>query len=262
MRSKRQKAGHPLGLRRQKRSALLLISFSFFSLLLSCRSSPSAPSAGEPAVDSLQDNFNGSKIDETRWVLVRDGDFRKEAIELSGARLKISADTIGTDERTIKYLGLRSRSPVDFRSPKLLSCNIDWNNQSNGTYLTASIYICPQASAGAPEKEPDWLKFEYAGVPPDKNARALVAAKVAGQLKLLETEGWPEQRQGRLIGNQRIEIRLAQNNLTVSEDGRRIVSTNPQLGFSSGYVYLLLSSHSNYPERTVFFDNFSITASN
>jgi hypothetical protein len=42
---------------------------------------------------------------------------------------------------------------------------------------------------GNPGEEKDWLKFEYVGVPPGRNARGVVATKIAGKVKYLYTEG-------------------------------------------------------------------------
>jgi len=67
-----------------------------------------------------------------------------------------------------------------FSDGKELCFDLDWNNQSNGCYLTASLYLCPTVTTGNPGNEKDWLKFEYVGVPPGRNARCVIATKIAG----------------------------------------------------------------------------------
>jgi len=95
---------------------------------------------------------------------------------------------------------------VNFSDGKEISFDLDWNNQSNGCYLTASMYLCPTVTNGNPGEEKNWLKFEYVGVPPGRNARCVIATKLDGGVKHLYTEGWPEQRTGRHIAYQRIKI--------------------------------------------------------
>jgi hypothetical protein len=101
---------------------------------------------------------------------------------------------------------------VNFSDGKEISFDLDWNNQSNGCYLTASLYLCPAVTDGNPGDENDWFKFEYVGVPPGRNARCVVAAKSHGKVEYLYTEGWPEQRTGRHIAYQRIKIILDDKN--------------------------------------------------
>ena len=138
------------------------------------------------------------------------------------------------------------------------SFDLDWNNQSNGCYLTASLYLCPTVTNGNPRDENDWLKFEYVGVPPGRNARCVIASKSDGKVKYLYTEGWPEQRTGRHIAHQRIKIILDAKNksLKIIENGKEIYSSQSHgLEFTSAYIYLQMSSHSNYHTRELYFDN-------
>ena len=67
----------------------------------------------------------------------------------------------------------------------------------------------------------------YVGVPPGRNARMLAELRSQGRDDTVETEGWPETR-------------------------RRTLS--PQaLSFETGYLYLQMSSHSNYAARSIYF---------
>jgi len=100
----------------------------------------------------------------------------------------------------------------------------DDGRHGNGCYLTAPLYLCPAVTTGNLGNEKDWLKFEYVGVPPGRNARGVIATKIAGVVMYTYTEGWPEQRTGRHIAYQR------------------------------------MSSHSNYPARELYFDNIVIAA--
>ncbi|HUT18221.1 MAG TPA: hypothetical protein VM366_03600, partial [Anaerolineae bacterium] len=146
-----------------------------------------------------------------------------------------------------------------------LSLELDWNDQSNGCYLTAGIHLCPTATDTNPEDERDWLRLLYIGVPPGQNARAWVSKQVNGGETVLYDEGWPEQRTGRKIGRQDLNLRWADGVLSLRENGELLWSGAWE-GFAerNAYLYLQLSSHSNYPAREVFFDNlvFSGSAAN
>jgi len=70
----------------------------------------------------------------------------------------------------------------------------------------------------------------------------------------VETEGRPEtRREGRRIGAQEIRLRVRRRSIEVRE-GERLVWTSPQaLSFETGYLYLQMSSHSNYAARSIYF---------
>ena len=149
----------------------------------------------------------------------------------------------------------------NFSEGNEISFDIDWNNQSNGCYLTASLYLCPTVTNGNPREKKNWLKFEYVGVPPGRNARCVIATKSDGKVKYLYTEGWPEQRTGRHIGNQRIKIILDNKSLKIIENEKEIYcSPSHGLEFTSAYLYLQMSSHSNYPAREIYFDNVAVAS--
>lgn len=196
-----------------------------------------------------------------RWVAVRDGDFREAVIDVVEGRLRLRAGTIGTRDDTVKHLGLRTaKQVIDLSGHVEVSAEIDWNQQANGCYLRASLYLCPTAAKGTAKAERDWLKFEYVGVPPGKNARALLARRRAGQLRHLFTEGWPkEQRTGRPIGKQRVVLRLGPETVELLENGKSLYGPAPhELTWRRACLHLELSSHSNYPPRELFFDDLTI----
>jgi hypothetical protein len=228
---------------------------------------PSTISITDSAI--FNENFSEGTLNPKLWQITREGDFKESRIDVYDTdptenvdyRLRLRANTIGTRDDTVKFHGVRSLYNVDFREGKEISFDIDWNNQSNGCYLTASVYLCPTATKGNPRDEKDWLKFEYVGVPPGRNARCVIAAKSDGKVKYLYTEGWPEQKSGRHIAYLRIKIILDGENLKVIESGTERYSTQShELEFSSAYLYLQMSSHSNYPTREIYFDNVVVAA--
>lgn len=197
------------------------------------------------------------------WVLTRDGDFRKATVGVVDERLRLQAGTIGTRDDTVKHLGVRTaEAVVDLCESVEIAADIDWNGQANGCYLRASLFLCPTRTDATASSERDWLKFEYVGVPPGKNGRALLASRKAGQLRHLFTEGWPqEQRKGRMIGRQKVVLRLDATSIEAIENGQSLCGLKPHgLKFRKAYLYIQMSSHSNYPAREVFFDNVTIRA--
>ena len=217
----------------------------------------------------FNENFSEGVLNPQTWQITREEDFKESTIDVYDAdptenvdfRLRLRANTIGTRDDTVKFHGVRSVEKVNFSDGKEISFDIDWNNQSNGCYLTVSQYLCPTATNGNPGEEKNWLKFEYVGVPLGRNARCVIATKSDGRVKYLYTEGWPEQRTGRHIAYQRIRIILDNKSLKIIENGKEIYSLQSHgLVFTSTYVYLQMSSHSNYPSREIYFDNIIIAS--
>ena len=173
--------------------------------------------------------------------------------------MRLRANTIGTSDDTVKFHGLRSVQRLDFSRGLNISFDLDWNNQSNGCYLTGSVYLCPTATNENPRDEENWLKFEYVGVPPGQNARCVIATKIDGRTGWLYAEGWPEERSGRTIADQHIRIILNDESFKVMENGREIYASQHDFTFTSAYIYLQMSSHSNYPAREVYFDDVVVT---
>ncbi|MGA1842735.1 MAG: hypothetical protein ACMUIU_19125 [bacterium] len=213
------------------------------------------------------DDFNDSNLSHERWEITRKGDFRISSIDIVDAgsgtkkdyRLRLRADTINTGDDTIKYHGVRCRYKIDLTKHKRISVDLDWNNQTNGCYLTAAIYICPTITTGNPQDEENWLRMEYIGVPPGENARCAVSTKINNSIRHLYTEGWPKNGQGRFISYQKIDLFMDDKGFEIFENGKNLYGVKSHgLDFSSGYLYLQMSSHSNYPARDIYFDNIII----
>ncbi|MBM4037209.1 MAG: hypothetical protein FJ290_01735 [Planctomycetes bacterium] len=214
-----------------------------------------------------------------KWIATRDGDFKEAIVDTvshlqfahgryvpiedatpTRGRLRIRVGTVGTRDDTVKHLGIRTAKPVlDLtQGPLELSTEIDWNNQANGCYLQASLFLCPTSTDRTAEKEEDWLKFEYVGVPPGKNARAYLATRQTGNLRELHKEGWPQpdpkDRTGRPIAKQRVTLRLDRDTIAIIENGKPLFGPAPHgCDFQQAYLYLEVLSHSNYPPRELFF---------
>jgi len=203
------------------------------------------------------DGFCGERMAKVQWVVTQSGDFKEATVDVVDNRLRVRAGTIGTRDDTVKHLGVRTADPVvDLSKSVEVAATIDWNGQANGCYLRASIFLCPTETLGAAPDEKDWLKFEYVGVPPGKNGRAVLSRRTSGNLRHLYAEGWPaEQRKGRSIGKQQVVLRLDAANIEVIENGKTWWGPEPHgLSWQQAYLYLQMSSHSNYPPREVFFD--------
>lgn len=217
---------------------------------------------------TFNENFIEGFLNPQNWQITHEGNFKESIVDVHDIdpsknvdyRLRLGMNTIGTSDNTVKFLGVKSVEKVNFSEGAEVSFDIDWNNQSNGCYLSESFYLCPTATNGNPENENNWLKFEYIGVPPGQNARCEIANKIYGNIRLLYTAGWPEERTGRQIGNQHIKIILDNKSLKIIENGKELNSSPIyNFNFASTYIYLQMSSHSNYPMRKIYFDNIAVT---
>lgn len=214
---------------------------------------------GAGPVVVLEETFSEGQLDDAVWVHTVANDFETESVDVTDGRLRMAAATVGTNDRTVKFHGVRTAQPVvDLAEAIAVSFDLDWNDQANGCYMTAGVYICPTVAEN-PREEPDWLRIQYIGVPPGKNARCLISVKTSGHERHLFKENWPQDRTGRRIGLQRIEMVFDQTGLTVDENSKRVLQADDlNLPFDTAYVYLQHSSHSNYRLREVFFDNVQI----
>lgn len=225
-----------------------------------------SPAAENPAI--FQEDFEQGSLDFSRWEVTTDGDFAEavvdvidlDASEATDYGLRLRANTIGTSD-PLKFLGVRSMNELDFSTGREVTFDLDWNDQSNGCYLTASLYICPTVSSN-PKNESNWLKFEYTGVPPGRNVRINIWEKIDGVVKQLHTDWGPRDEQGRPIGKllepgkHRVKLLLGENFLQVLEDDKEIYKLSEhELNFTTAYIYLQMSSGTNYPSREVYFDN-------
>ncbi len=219
-------------------------------------------------ISTFNENFSERFLNPQAWQITRDGDSKDSIVDTYDVntsanddyRLRLGINTIGTKDETVKFLGVRSVEKISITDGTEISFDLDWNNQSNGCYLSGSFYLCPTATNGNPENENNWLKFEYIGVPPGQNARCEIASKMDGNKRLLYTDGWPEKRTGRQIADQHIKIIFDNKSFKVLENGGELnASTLNDLNFNSAYIYLQMSSHSNYPMREIYFDNISFT---
>jgi hypothetical protein len=223
----------------------------------------SGPVAAEET--AWRETFDAGTLDPARWVRTVDGDFGKhvaDVVDVSphGAhdfRLRLRADTRGTRDDTVKFLGVRTRERFAIRDGTRITIELDWNDQANGSYLSAALILAAEPTEENPLRGRNWLKAEYVGVPPGRKARLAVVACVDGRERTLYTEGWPEtNRTGRKIGALELSIVFRGSSFEVRENGDLLFeAADTPLGFDAAYLYLQLSSHSNYPPREVFFDD-------
>lgn len=210
------------------------------------------------------DQFNDQKLNPEKWQITKQGDFKESIIDIIDVdpgeegdyRLRLRANTIGTRDDTVKYLGVRCLHKIEFKKTQKISLDLDWNNQKNGCYLTAAIYICPYITDGNPKDEKDWLRNEYIGVPPGKNGRCTIFTRTNNRLRGLYTENWPQKKRGRPISYQKIDIVLDDKGFEILENGKNLYTVSRyDLNFDSGYLYLQMSSHTIYSAREIYFDN-------
>jgi hypothetical protein len=219
------------------------------------------------------DSFEQGIVDVSRWEITSDGDFTEAVVDVldvepggaSDYRLRLRANTIGTSD-PLKYLGVRTLETIDFSDTTHIELNLDWNKQSNGCYLTASLYLCPIISDN-PKDEDDWLQFEYSGVPPGQNVRVRLQKRVDSLNQIIYSDAGPYDSDGKPLGNplgnesHHITLVLNMDSLQVFQDGIEIYPlTEHNLAFTSAYIYLQMSSGTNYPSREVYFDDILVTS--
>jgi hypothetical protein len=216
----------------------------------------------------FSEDFEQGRLDFNQWEVTIDGDFAEAIVDVvdvnpsedTDYRLRLGANTIDTSDQ-IKFLGVMSRNPVDLSSVKSVSFDLDWNNQVNGCYLTAAFYLCPTSSEN-PREESDWLKFEYAGVPPGRNVRMHIWEKADDITRQLITDWGPNDEQGRPLGRalglqpHRIELIFSADSLRCLQDSEEIIMVSDHsIAFTEAYLYCQMSSGTNYPFREIYFDN-------
>jgi hypothetical protein len=143
-----------------------------------------------------------------------------------------------------------------------VSFELDWNNQQNGSYLSAGVILAPDVTSGDPGALSDWLKIEYVGVPPGHHARMVVGVSRNGNELTLYNDGWPDRnRAGRPITRQRVTIELDRGGLRVLENGEALYSSvEPVAAFQEpAHLYLQIASHSNYPRRSILFGEIGVS---
>jgi hypothetical protein len=218
------------------------------------------------ASDGWLESFQQGSLDHEHWERTSQGDFREWSAEVVpserglGYRLRLRADTRGTRDDTLKYLGVRSARAIELRPGVRISVRLDWGDQPNASYMTAGVVLSPHVTGGNPLDTDDWLKLVYVGVPPAGNARLLVAVKRRGGERTVYTDGWPERnKQGRRIAVQDLTLRVGDRTLEVWEGARRAWRSLPgDIDLETVHLYLQMSSHSNYPARSVYFERISV----
>lgn len=213
------------------------------------------------------ESFEEGRLDRARWNPTAAGEVRdRSATVVEGAtgprrfRLALTADTRGAADDTVTVTGIRSGRRIPLSGETRVSLDLDWNDQPNGSYLSGGVVLSPHATDGDATDTPDWLKVEYVGVPPGRNARMVVAVRRGGVERTLDTEGWPDRnRSGRAIGLQHLTIVTRDGSVEVWENGvQRYASSVRVIAFDLAHLYLQMASHSNFPRRTIFFSGIRV----
>jgi hypothetical protein len=226
------------------------------------------PARIEPASPAWNGGFSSGQLNPGIWALNAEGDFSERVVDVINARnsappdysLRLRAATMNTRDDTVKSFGAHSLQSFPLNNATI-TADLDWNDQANGCYMSAGLILAPEAVSGNPLNGDNWLKVEYIGVPPGKNARIEISVKQDGRPRTLFNEGWPEKnRAGRPIAVQHLEINTRRGSVSVLENGAPIFeSKTRELSFEAGHLYLQMSSHSNYPPREIYFRGLTLS---
>lgn len=226
--------------------------------------------AGARESVSWTETFNQGRLDLTHWQPTAEGDCRRCMVSVvdedgesqRNQRLRISLDTRGTRDDTVKFAGIRARRPIHLHVGTQIFALLDWNDQANGSYLSAALIFSAHKTSQNPLKTSEWLSIEYIGVPPMGNARMAIRVAEKGQEQTLYSEGWPDtHRTGRKIAQQEMTIEILDElRFRVRENGQVVYeSTTHPIPFKKAYLYLQASSHSNYASRSIDFDDIRVS---
>jgi hypothetical protein len=217
--------------------------------------------AGHAAASvAWREAFTSAQLDAQRWQGTHEGYLGARAVQIvpgdSAHRLRLAVDTRATPDDTLTHVGVVTRCPVPIGTDTRVRVRIDWGPPANGSYLAAAVVLSPHATSGDPSKTSDYLSIGYVGVPPGRNARLLVRARVSGDVRTLFADGWPDaNRAGRSVGKSQLEVSWRAAELEVRENGRIVYTGRAaEAPFAAAYVYLQMTSHSNYAERAIHFD--------
>ncbi len=232
---------------------------------------PVAPAAAAPAAATAQaehfvERFQGESLDPARWLRTRQHDFQIAEIGLQpdpeepeDGRLRLAAATIGTRDVTVKHMGLVHPRALDLTQPTTIEVELDWAHQANGSYLTLGLYLSPELTTVSPSEAPDWLTYRLVGVPPGRTARQEVMRRASGNLQIVDRFGWPAQREGDDTGRTTVRLEIDGRKLRVLRDAQEVAKVEDSgVRFDRGYLYLEMSTHSNYGLRELFVDGVEV----
>lgn len=189
------------------------------------------------------------------WAPVAAGDVKSSSAEfVESDRVRLSLNTLGTNDASVKFIGLRNPRAISLSRRVSFGARLEWTDYPNAAYMSAGLVLSPEVTQGNPLEGPDWIKIQVVGVPPSRRARLLIAHRSGGLERNLFTDGWPEDREGRDISSIELEVALEEGRCGVARDGVPVYESGaPLFRFPVAHLYLLMSSHSNYPERSVHF---------
>lgn len=218
-----------------------------------------------PATPTWREAFASVELDAQQWQRTYEGDARARAAEIVsgkwGNRLRVAADTRGSRDDALVHVGVASRCALPIGADTRVRVRIDWGPPANGSYLAGAVVLSPHKTDHDPLKTPDYLSIGYVGVPPGRNARLRVTARVNGEVRTLFDDGWPDtNRTGRHVGKSELEVAWPGAGLEVRENGRVVYRGRADAApFAAAYVYLQMTSHSNFAERAIHFDEVLVT---
>ncbi len=197
-------------------------------------------------------------FDRDSWISFRVGDFRQSAIEIDKT-LRLAADTRGTPPGTWKHLGVRSAAPIPLREGTFLSISVEWPENSDTSSMSASIVLSPYAIPGDPRTSSEWIDVSSIGTGLAAG-RLVVTSDVDGVSLTHFSEETPRvDFAGRPASRQDVRITVSNRTIQIEEDGWKLTETGPPaLPSDQCFLYLMLSSDSNFPLREVQFSELKI----
>ncbi len=256
----------------QQNFIIHLVFIFIVSEILSCSKSEPESQQNISATEmskNWKDSFEIDQINSVFETFYSHQDLLKSNSKIlpSNQKLQISLQTIQLPPESVYLIGLKTKQSKSFFlenekqekkiNPHQLGFTLDWNQQFNGSYLSAGLIITQSSQIPSFQSLSDYIAIEYIGVPPGKNGRLQISEKHAGNLKIVYDEGWPQlQREGKLLGIQKILAQYSSQGLEIKENDNIVLHSHHTALFEqSVFFYFFVQSHNNYYERTVFFDD-------
>jgi hypothetical protein len=188
------------------------------------------------------DNFSPGPLDPSVWAPFREGNFRDSAIEAIGG-LRIAADTRGTPPGTWQHLGVRRIEAIAIRDGTAVAVSM---SGGDSPFLWGAMVFSTCNVPGNPKATSDWIAISWG----EGRMRVTACAGAVDRVLVEKTAENPQRR---------VEIRFRAGGFHLFEGDTPIFdSASAAVGFDLVYLYLMVSSESNYLLRAVRFHNLEI----
>ena len=183
-----------------------------------------------------------------------------DAVRHGATGLEVALDTRGQPASTVSAAGVVLREPVPVVDGAVVLARLDWRQPDNGCNRRAGLFLCREDPTGRALGELEGVWLEVVGVPPGERARLYAARRAGGREQPIHTDGWPERREGRVVGELALELRLEGDHWVARADGRELGRAPAHADDERAWLLLYAVSHANFGPRPVTFGDVRVSA--